>query len=107
MSWPRLRQQPGAGSTIRGTLHLEDRRNRTLEEQWALRWRSSRSDLGVGAERLSRLRLNPALTGSAELTRLLETEVLSLGIEGKLAMWLALKEVAVVTSGWPGPTSTG
>jgi hypothetical protein len=45
-------------------------------------------------ERLSRLRLNPALTGSAELTRLLETEVLSLGIEGKLAMWLALKEAA-------------
>jgi hypothetical protein len=45
-------------------------------------------------ERLSRLRLNPALTGSAELTRLLETEALSLGIEGKLAMWLALKEAA-------------
>jgi hypothetical protein len=45
-------------------------------------------------EKLSRLRLNPALTGGAELTRLLETEALSLGIEGKLAMWLALKEVA-------------
>ena len=46
------------------------------------------------AERLSRLRLSPALTGSADLTRLLETEALSLGIEGKLAMWLALKEYA-------------
>ena len=45
-------------------------------------------------EKLSRLRLNPALTGSAELTRLMETEALSLGIEGKLAMWLALKEAA-------------
>jgi hypothetical protein len=45
-------------------------------------------------ERLSRLRLNPALTGSADLTRLLETEALSLGIEGKLRMWLALKEAA-------------
>jgi hypothetical protein len=45
-------------------------------------------------ERLSRLRLNPALTGSDDLTRLLETEALSLGIEGKLRMWLALKEVA-------------
>ena len=45
-------------------------------------------------ERLSRLRLNPALTGSADLTRLLETEALSLGIEGKLAMWLVLKEAA-------------
>jgi hypothetical protein len=47
-------------------------------------------------ERLSRLRLNPALTGGADLTRLLETEALSLGIEGKLAMWLALKEAAEV-----------
>ena len=45
-------------------------------------------------EKVSRLRLNPALTGGAELTRLLETEALSLGIEGKLAMWLALKEAA-------------
>jgi hypothetical protein len=45
-------------------------------------------------EKLTRLRLNPALTGGAELTRLLETEALSLGIEGKLAMWLALKEAA-------------
>jgi hypothetical protein len=45
-------------------------------------------------EKLSRLRLNPALTGSTELTRLMETEALSLGIEGKLSMWLALKEAA-------------
>jgi hypothetical protein len=45
-------------------------------------------------EKVSRLRLNPAVTGSAELTRLMETEALALGIEGKLAMWLALKEAA-------------
>ena len=45
-------------------------------------------------EKVSRLRLNPALTGGAGVTRLLETEALSLGIEGKLAMWLALKEAA-------------
>ena len=45
-------------------------------------------------EKASRLRLNPALTGSTELTRLMETEGLSLGIEGKLSMWLALKEAA-------------
>ena len=49
---------------------------------------------GWALEKLSRLRLNPVLTGSPELTRLLETEALSLGIEGKLAMWLALKEAA-------------
>jgi len=45
-------------------------------------------------EKVSRLRLNPALTGSAELTRLMETEALALGIEGKLSMWVALKEAA-------------
>jgi hypothetical protein len=49
---------------------------------------------GWALEKLSRLRLNPALTGSGDLTRLLETEALSLGIEGKLLMWLALKEAA-------------
>jgi hypothetical protein len=49
---------------------------------------------GWALEKLSRLRLNPALTGSADLTRLLETEALSLGIEGKLLIWLALKEAA-------------
>ena len=45
-------------------------------------------------EKVSRLRLNPALTGSADLTRMLEAEALSLGVEGKLSMWLALKEAA-------------
>jgi hypothetical protein len=57
---------------------------------------------GWALEKLSRLRLNPALTGGAELTRLLETEVLSLGIEGKLALWLALKETAAGDQGLAG-----
>ena len=45
-------------------------------------------------EKVSRLRLNPALTGSDDLTRMLEAEALSLGIEGKLSLWVALKEAA-------------
>ena len=45
-------------------------------------------------EKVSRLRLNPATTGSADLTRMQEAEALSLGIEGKLSLWLALKEAA-------------
>jgi hypothetical protein len=62
--------------------HLEVERHQVKEAAgWAL-------------EKLSRLRLNPVLTGGAGVTRLLETEALSLGIEGKLAMWLALKEAA-------------
>jgi hypothetical protein len=49
---------------------------------------------GWGAEKLSRLKLSTRLTGNPDLTRMLEMETLSLGIEGKLAMWLALREVA-------------
>jgi hypothetical protein len=48
---------------------------------------------GWAFEKFTRLRFNRQLTGSAELTRLLETETLSLGIEGKLAMWQALKGI--------------
>jgi hypothetical protein len=47
-------------------------------------------------EKLTRLRLNPALAGNADLTRMLETEALSLGIEGKLSMWLVLREAAAI-----------
>jgi hypothetical protein len=49
---------------------------------------------GWGFEKLSRLKMNERLTGSSELTRLLEIETLSLGIEGKLLMWQALREAA-------------
>jgi hypothetical protein len=45
-------------------------------------------------EKLSRVRMNKQLTGSAALSRLLEIETLSLGVEGKLAMWRALQELA-------------
>jgi hypothetical protein len=44
-------------------------------------------------EKATRLRFNRQLTGSDALTRLLETETLSLGIEGKLALWQALKGI--------------
>jgi hypothetical protein len=52
--------------------------------------------VGWVSEKLTRLRLNEQLTGSAALTRLLEVEALSLGIEGKLALWRALKAVCAV-----------
>jgi hypothetical protein len=44
-------------------------------------------------EKVTRLRFNRQLTGSEHLTRLLETETLSLGIEGKAAMWQALQHI--------------
>ncbi|HEU0089144.1 MAG TPA: hypothetical protein VFQ77_16110 [Pseudonocardiaceae bacterium] len=45
-------------------------------------------------EKFSRLKLSDRFTGSADLKRMLEFETLSLGIEGKRAMWRALKEVS-------------
>jgi hypothetical protein len=46
------------------------------------------------AEKLSRLKFNERLTGSPQLTSLLEMETLSLGIAGKLALWKSLATVA-------------
>jgi hypothetical protein len=45
-------------------------------------------------EKLGRLKLNGQLAGYSPLSRLLELEGLALGVEGKLAMWRALKSVS-------------
>jgi hypothetical protein len=42
------------------------------------------------AEKLSRLKLNGQIVGYSPLSRLIELEVLTLGVRGKLALWLAL-----------------
>jgi hypothetical protein len=46
------------------------------------------------AEKASRLKLSDTMTGGHGLKRLLEFEMLSLGIEGKASMWRALIEVS-------------
>ncbi len=48
----------------------------------------------AAAEKLGRLRFSERVTGSSALSRLLEMEMLSVGISGKLGLWLALTEVA-------------
>ncbi len=42
------------------------------------------------AEKATRLRFTRAVTGSAALSRLLELEMLSMGVHGKRALWRAL-----------------
>ena len=83
---------------VMAALHHDIEQDRAVLEELMARLDVDRHSVKEAAgwmlERLSRLRLNPVLTGSAELTRLLETEGLSLGIEGKLCMWVALKEAA-------------
>jgi hypothetical protein len=44
----------------------------------------------VAAERLSRFKMDPRMTGSARLSRLLELEMLYLGMEGKHSLWRSL-----------------
>ena len=84
--------------TTMAALHRDIEQDRAALEELMARLEVEQHPVKEAAgwllERLSRLRLNPALTGSAELTRLLETEALSLGIEGKRLMWVALKEAA-------------
>lgn len=48
----------------------------------------------TAAEKISRLRLHERVTGSDDLSRLMELESLALGIEGKLRLWRSLREVA-------------
>ncbi len=45
------------------------------------------------AEKVGRLKLNDELTGYSDLSRVLELEALSLGVEGKLKLWTALSGV--------------
>jgi hypothetical protein len=45
-------------------------------------------------EKLGRLKLNGRLTGYAPLSRLIELEGLTVGVQAKLALWQALHEVA-------------
>jgi hypothetical protein len=49
---------------------------------------------GRSIEKLGRLRTSKPLTRSGEVSRLMDIEALELGIDGKFAMWRALKEVA-------------
>lgn len=54
----------------------------------------SRLSAGGSIGKLTRLKTTKQLTGSSELSRLMDIESLSLGLEGKRAMWRELQEVA-------------
>jgi hypothetical protein len=85
------------GNTM-AALHRDIEQDRaTLEElmdRLGIERHRVKQAAGWVLEKLTRLRLNPTLAGGADLTRMLETEALSLGIEGKLCMWLVLREAA-------------
>ena len=45
-------------------------------------------------EKVSRIKLSPGGTGSEEMSALLTIETLCIGVEGKICLWVGLKEVA-------------
>ncbi len=49
---------------------------------------------GWVSEKISRVKLNPWFNGSARLTVMMEIEVLSIGVEGKLSLWRSLQAIA-------------
>jgi hypothetical protein len=84
--------------SVMAALHHDIEQDRAaleqLMERLGIRRHPVKQAAGWVFEKLSRLRFNTPLTGDEQLTRLLETETLSLGIEGKLALWRSLKELA-------------
>jgi hypothetical protein len=64
-----------------------------LMERLGIQQSSTKEGTSWIAEKFSRLKLSETLTGDEDMKRLLEFEMLSLGIEGKLSMWRALIEV--------------
>jgi hypothetical protein len=69
----------------------EDRQTlKLIMQRLGIRPDPAKAAVAWSAEKLGRLKLNGQLTGYSPLSRLEELEILSLGVEGKLAMWRAL-----------------
>jgi hypothetical protein len=69
----------------------EDRQSlKLIMQRLGVRPDPAKAAVAWSAEKLGRLKLNGQLTGYSPLSRLEELEILSLGVEGKLAMWRAL-----------------
>jgi hypothetical protein len=66
----------------------------TLMERLGVTPSKPKQVTGKLLETLSRFRLNERVTGSPAVTRLMEIETLSLGIEGKASLWRSLDQVA-------------
>jgi hypothetical protein len=71
----------------------EDRRTlQSLLSRLGIRGDPIKMLAGVGAELVGRLKLNGSLIGYSPLSRLEELELLSLGVQGKAAMWRAMRD---------------
>jgi hypothetical protein len=77
---------------------IEEDRDALLEIMERLRASRDQAKVALGwvSEKAARLKPNGELRGTSPLTPLVELESLSLGIEGKRSLWLALAEAGPV-----------
>jgi hypothetical protein len=98
----RENQEGELGEFLRwlGAQIVEDRRALlALMERRGVRPSLAKSGGAWVAEKLGRLKPNGHMTTYSPLSRLLELEGLAAGIEGKLALWLALENAGVDVAG--------
>jgi hypothetical protein len=84
------------GDFLRGLeAEIAEDRESLLRLMRALEIDPSRLKVAAGwlAEKIGRAKLNGQLTGYSPLSRVAELELLAVGIEAKLAMWLALERI--------------
>jgi hypothetical protein len=77
----------------------EDRATlREVMRQLGVRPSRAKPAVGLAAERVARLKLNGRIRTYSPLSRVLELEGLTFGIEGKLSMWRNLRDTPEVAS---------
>jgi hypothetical protein len=77
---------------------IEEDRSTLLSMMEELEVRADKVKLAAGwaAEKLGRLKLNGRLLSYSPLSRVMELELLELGVAGKLALWRALHQLAPI-----------
>ena len=63
-------------------------------ERFGVKEDKLKSGAAFVGEKLGRLKPNAQLTGYSPLSRVVEIEMLALGVTGKLALWRSLRQVA-------------
>ena len=92
-------QETPAGPLVTGLADQIEADRQTLKELMdylGIEEEKGKQAIGWVAEKMSRLRLNRAATGSQDLALLLTMETLAAGIEGKRCLWQSLQVVAEV-----------
>ncbi|WP_020416864.1 hypothetical protein [Amycolatopsis sp. ATCC 39116] len=75
---------------------------RSIMDQLGVRQNPLKTAAVFGAERLARLKPNGRLLAYSPLSRFLELEVLTMGIDGKKQLWTTLRDLAGLADRVPG-----